>query len=57
MTDFLTGFNPLILCIPLVSAFIGWFTNWIAVKAMLYPVEFAGIPPLLGWQGVIPKNA
>ena len=24
---------------------------------MLYPVEFVGIPPLLGWQGVIPKNA
>ncbi len=57
MTDFLSGLNPLVLCIPLISAFIGWFTNWVAVKAMLYPVEFAGIPPLIGWQGVIPKNA
>jgi len=47
----------MVLCIPLISGFIGWFTNWIAVKAMLYPVEFAGIPPLIGWQGVIPKNA
>jgi uncharacterized membrane protein YheB (UPF0754 family) len=48
--------NPLVLCIPLISSFIGWFTNWLAVKAVLYPVEFVGIPPLLGWQGVIPKN-
>ena len=57
MGDFLTGGNPLVLCIPLISGFIGWFTNWIAVKAMLYPVEFVGIPPLFGWQGVVPKNA
>jgi uncharacterized membrane protein YheB (UPF0754 family) len=39
-----------------VSAFIGWFTNWVAVKATLYPVEFIGIPPVFGWQGVVPKN-
>jgi uncharacterized membrane protein YheB (UPF0754 family) len=57
MGDFLAGLNPLVLCIPLISGFIGWFTNWIAVKAMLYPVEFVGIPPLFGWQGVVPKNA
>jgi uncharacterized membrane protein YheB (UPF0754 family) len=49
-------FNPLILLIPLIAGFIGWFTNWLAVKATLYPVEFVGFPPLLGWQGVIPKN-
>jgi uncharacterized membrane protein YheB (UPF0754 family) len=57
MTDFFSGLNPLVFCIPLISGFIGWFTNWIAVKAMLYPVEFVGIPPLVGWQGVVPKNA
>jgi uncharacterized membrane protein YheB (UPF0754 family) len=51
-----SAINPLVLCIPLISSFIGWFTNWLAVKAVLYPVEFVGIPPLLGWQGVIPKN-
>jgi uncharacterized membrane protein YheB (UPF0754 family) len=50
------GFNPLVLVIPLIAGFIGWFTNWLAVKATLYPVEFVGVPPLLGWQGVIPKN-
>lgn len=56
MSDFFADLNPLVLCIPFISAFIGWFTNWVAVKAVLYPVEFVGIPPLLGWQGVIPKN-
>lgn len=50
-------FNPLVLLIPFIAGFIGWFTNWLAVKATLFPVEFVGIPPLFGWQGVIPKNA
>jgi uncharacterized membrane protein YheB (UPF0754 family) len=49
-------FNPLVLLIPLIAGFIGWFTNWLAVKATLYPVEFVGVAPF-GWQGVIPKNA
>ena len=49
-------FNPLVLLIPFIAGFIGWFTNWLAVKATLYPIEFVGIPPFLGWQGVIPKN-
>ena len=49
-------FNPLVLLIPFIAGFIGWFTNWLAVKAVLYPVEFVGFPPLFGWQGVIPKN-
>ena len=49
-------FNPLVLLIPFIAGFIGWFTNWLAVKATLYPVEFVGIPPAFGWQGVIPKN-
>ncbi len=48
----MTGFDPLVLCIPFVAGFIGWFTNWLAVKAMLYPVE-----PAFGWQGVVPANA
>ena len=56
MAETLAGHSALVLCIPLIAAFIGWFTNWLAVKAMLYPVEFKGIPPLLGWQGVVPKN-
>ncbi len=45
------------LTIPLVAAIIGWFTNWVAIKMMFHPVDFVGIPPYLGWQGIIPANA
>jgi uncharacterized membrane protein YheB (UPF0754 family) len=44
------------LSIPVVSAIVGYGTNWLAVKMMMYPVEFAGIGPI-GWQGVVPANA
>jgi len=49
--------NWIVLLIPLISALVGWFTNVVAIKMMFYPVEFVGIPPNLGWQGVIPANA
>ncbi len=47
----------LVLLIPVISAFVGWFTNLVAIKMMLYPIEFIGIRPFLGWQGIIPSNA
>ncbi|MBC7174299.1 MAG: hypothetical protein H5U40_17775 [Polyangiaceae bacterium] len=40
-----------------MSAFVGWFTNVIAVRMMFYPTNFVGIPPFLGWQGIVPANA
>lgn len=43
--------------IPTLAAFIGWFTNWIAIKLSFYPLRFVGIPPYLGWQGIIPRKA
>ena len=46
-----------VLLIPIISAFVGWFTNVIAVKMMFYPTEFVGIPPYLGWQGIVPASA
>lgn len=49
--------NWIVLLIPLISALVGWFTNVVAIKMMFYPIEFVGIPPYLGWQGVIPANA
>ena len=49
--------NRIVLLIPLISALVGWFTNVVAIKMMFHPVEFVGIPPYLGWQGVIPANA
>ena len=49
--------NWIVLLIPVISALVGWFTNVVAIKMMFQPVEFSGIPPYLGWQGVIPANA
>ncbi|MEN9456219.1 MAG: DUF445 family protein [Neisseriaceae bacterium] len=45
------------IAIPFVSAFIGWVTNWKAIKLTFYPKTFWGIPPFLGWQGIVPRKA
>ncbi|MCB1200639.1 MAG: DUF445 family protein [Leptospiraceae bacterium] len=42
---------------PLTYGFVGWFTNWVALKMTFYPLDFWGIPPFLGWQGIIPRKA
>ena len=36
---------------------IGWFTNWIAIKMTFHPLEFRGLRPVFGWQGIIPRNS
>ena len=43
--------------IPFVAAFVGWITNWIAIKMTFLPLEFVGIRPFFGWQGIIPSKA
>ncbi|MEY1661734.1 DUF445 domain-containing protein [Isoalcanivorax beigongshangi] len=43
--------------VPFIAGLIAWFTNWIAVQMTFYPLKFFGIPPFLGWQGIIPKRA
>ena len=45
------------LSIPVIAALIGWITNWLAIKLTFYPMEFIGIRPWLGWQGIIPSKA
>ena len=46
-----------LLSIPVISAVIGWGTNWLAYKMIFWPVEFRGFRPLyLGWQGIVPKR-
>jgi uncharacterized membrane protein YheB (UPF0754 family) len=54
--DFLTQYWIYGL-IPIISAFVGWTTNILALRMTFYPVEFYGIPPYLGWQGIIPSKA
>lgn len=49
--------HHLLLLIPVVSALVGWGTNYLAVKMMFYPLKFIGIEKLyLGWQGLIPNK-
>lgn len=43
--------------IPVVAAIVAWATNWLAVQMTFYPLRFIGIPPYLGWQGIIPAKA
>ena len=45
-----------LLSIPLISAVVGWLTNFLAVKMMFYPIEFVGVKPIFGWQGLIPAK-
>jgi len=45
-----------LLSIPIISAFVGWSTNFLALKMMFYPMEFVGIRPIFGWQGLIPAK-
>jgi uncharacterized membrane protein YheB (UPF0754 family) len=45
------------LSIPVMSAIVGWGTNVLALKMTFYPLDFIGVPPLLGWQGIIPAKA
>ena len=46
----------ILLLIPIISAIVGWSTNYLAVKMMFYPIEFVGIRPIFGWQGLIPMK-
>lgn len=58
-----------LLMIPVIAAFVGWLTNWLAVQMIFYPIRYRSLIPnniwntqwnpelplgLLGWQGIIP---
>ncbi|MBI1286097.1 MAG: hypothetical protein GC178_00800 [Flavobacteriales bacterium] len=45
------------LAIPVVSGLVGWGTNALAIYMTFYPMEFVGIKPFLGWQGIVPAKA
>lgn len=36
---------------------VGWGTNWVAIRLTFWPLRFVGLPPYLGWQGIIPSKA
>ena len=52
-------------CIPFIAGFVGWFTNYLAVQMIFYPIRWRGLPiykvegeplGLLGWQGIVPAK-
>lgn len=43
------------MLIPLISAFIGWFTNWVAIKMLFHPREPRKILGIR-FQGIFPKR-
>ncbi|HEY2165521.1 MAG TPA: DUF445 domain-containing protein [Jatrophihabitantaceae bacterium] len=45
------------LSIPVVAAIIGYVTKLVAIRMMFQPLEFVGIRPYLGWQGIVPRRA
>jgi uncharacterized membrane protein YheB (UPF0754 family) len=45
------------LSMPVMAAVIGYVTKLLAVQMMFKPLEFKGIGPYLGWQGMIPRRA
>ncbi|MFI9452779.1 DUF445 domain-containing protein [Amycolatopsis sp. NPDC052450] len=48
---------PVYVTMPFIAALIGYVTKRVAIEMMFKPVEFVGIKPFLGWQGVLPANA
>ncbi|MCB0220177.1 MAG: hypothetical protein KDH09_10820, partial [Chrysiogenetes bacterium] len=47
--------NWVVLLIPVFAGVVGWITNVAAVWLLFHPVEFVGIRPYLGFQGIIPN--
>ncbi|MCU0380933.1 MAG: DUF445 family protein [Chitinophagaceae bacterium] len=47
--------NPTYILIPLISAFIGYFTNWIAIKMLFHPRTPWRFPGFT-IQGIFPKR-
>ena len=51
-----TSIVVVLVAVPLVTAFIGYITNWAAVRMIFQPEEFVGFWKI-GWQGVLPSKA
>jgi uncharacterized membrane protein YheB (UPF0754 family) len=47
----------LYLSMPVVAAVIGYVTKLVAIRMMFEPLEFVGIRPYFGWQGIVPRRA
>lgn len=45
------------LSIPVVAAIIGYVTKLVAIRMMFQPIDFVGVRPYFGWQGIVPRRA
>jgi uncharacterized membrane protein YheB (UPF0754 family) len=45
----------ILVVVPLVTAFVGWITNWCAVQMIFWPERFRGVGRL-GWQGIVYRH-
>jgi uncharacterized membrane protein YheB (UPF0754 family) len=54
--DFLAHWQ-VYLSMPVIAAVIGYLTKRAAIEMMFRPLDFVGNPPILGWQGVVPRNS
>ncbi len=45
----------IVLLVPVVTAFVGWITNWCAVQMIFWPERFRGIGRF-GWQGIVYRH-
>jgi uncharacterized membrane protein YheB (UPF0754 family) len=48
---------PFYLSMPVVAAIIGYLTKVVAIRMMFEPIDFVGIKPFFGWQGIVPRKA
>ena len=53
----MSGSFAILVSIPLVAALIGYVTKLVAIKMMFEPVDFMGLRPWFGWQGIVPRRA
>jgi uncharacterized membrane protein YheB (UPF0754 family) len=46
---------PLLFLTPLITALIGWFTNWVAIKMLFHPRRPSRVF-FWSWQGLMPRR-
>ena len=56
MLEFFSA-NYVYFLVPLISGLIGYVTNVLSIKMTFYPIDFVGIKPFGGWQGILPSKA
>lgn len=54
--EWIVQYGPYAL-IPIISAFVGYITNVLALRMTFHPIEYIGLGPWIGWQGIVPSRA